>query len=117
MELPDMTSPKEKKGTQAYRRVEVGVWSSSTRVLWQPLIEDNENREEVDKTTNKMRGAHKALDENAGCGQNSRQKCGLRTKKVGETRECGLRTKQSIMVQPPSIISIERRTPKKQSIL
>jgi len=28
-----------------------------------------------------MRGAHKALDENAGCGQNSRQKCGLRTKK------------------------------------
>ena len=44
------------------------------------MIEDNENREEVDKATNKMRGAHKAL-ESAGCGQNSRQKCGLRTKK------------------------------------
>ena len=28
-----------------------------------------------------MRGARKALYENAGCGQNSRQKCGLRTKK------------------------------------
>ena len=45
------------------------------------MIEDNENREEVDKATNKMRDAHKALDESAGCGQNSRQKCGLRTKK------------------------------------
>ena len=45
------------------------------------MREDNENKEEVDKATNKMRGAHKALDENAGCGQNSRQKCGLRTKK------------------------------------
>jgi len=45
------------------------------------LREDNENKEEVDKATNKMRGAHKALDENAGCRQNSRQKCGLRTKK------------------------------------
>ena len=44
------------------------------------MIEDNENREEVDKATNKMRGAHKAL-ESAGCGQKSRQKCGLRTKK------------------------------------
>jgi len=42
---------------------------------------DNENREEVDKATNKMHGAHKALDESAGCGQKSRQKCGLRTKK------------------------------------
>ena len=45
------------------------------------MIEDKENREEVDKATNKMRGAHKAIDESAGCGQNSRQKCGLRTKK------------------------------------
>ena len=45
------------------------------------MREDNENREEVDKATNKMRGAHKALNESAGCGQNSRQKCGLRTKK------------------------------------
>ena len=42
---------------------------------------DNENREEVDKATNKMHGSHKALEESAGCGQNSRQKCGLRTKK------------------------------------
>ena len=56
------------------------MWSSSTRVLWQPLIEDNENREEVDKAINKMRGVHKAL-ESAGCGQKNRQKCGLRTKK------------------------------------
>ena len=45
------------------------------------MIEDNENREEVDKATNKMHGAHKALDESAVCGQKSRQKCGLRTKK------------------------------------
>ena len=45
------------------------------------MREDNKNREEVDKTTNKMHGAHKALDVSAGCGQNSRQKCGLRTKK------------------------------------
>ena len=45
------------------------------------MIEDNKNREEVDKATNKMRDAHKALDESAGCGQNSRQKCRLRTKK------------------------------------
>ena len=45
------------------------------------MIEDNENREEVDKATNKMRGAHNALDESAGCGQKSRQKCGLGTKK------------------------------------
>ena len=45
------------------------------------MIEDKENREEVDKPTNKMHGAHKALNENAGCGQKSRQKCGLRTKK------------------------------------
>ena len=28
-----------------------------------------------------MRDAHKALDESAGCGQNNRQKCRLRTKK------------------------------------
>ena len=41
---------------------------------------DKENKE-VDKATNKIRGAHKALDESAGCGQKSRQKCGLRTKK------------------------------------
>jgi len=33
------------------------------------LIEDNEIREEVDKATNKMRGAHKALDKSAGCAQ------------------------------------------------
>ena len=45
------------------------------------MREDYKNREEVDKATNKMRDAHKALDESAGCGQNSRQKCGLRTKK------------------------------------
>ena len=44
------------------------------------MREDNEN-EEVDKATNKMRGVHKALDESAGCGQKSRQKCGLGTKK------------------------------------
>ena len=45
------------------------------------MREDNENKEEVDKATNKMRGAHKALDESVGCGQKSRQKSGLRTKK------------------------------------
>jgi len=50
------------------------------------LIEDNENREEVDKATNKMRGAHKALDESAVCGQKSRQKCGLRTRKSAKVR-------------------------------
>ena len=44
------------------------------------MIEDKENREEVDKATNKMRGVHKAL-ESVGCGQKSRQKCGLCTKK------------------------------------
>ena len=33
------------------------------------MIEDNEIREEVDKATNKMRGAHKALDKSAGCAQ------------------------------------------------
>jgi len=42
---------------------------------------DSENKEEVDKATNKMRSAHKSLDESAGCGQKSRQKCGVRTKK------------------------------------
>ena len=50
------------------------------------MIEDNENREEVDKATNKMRGAHKALDESAVCGQKSRQKCGLRTRKSAKLR-------------------------------
>jgi len=44
------------------------------------LREDNENEEEVDNVTNKMRGVHKALDDSAGCGQNSRRECGLRTK-------------------------------------
>jgi len=38
-------------------------------------------KKDVVKATNKMRSAHKALDESAGCGQKSRQKCGLRTKK------------------------------------
>ena len=33
------------------------------------MIEDNKNREEVDKATNKMHGAHKALDKCAGCAQ------------------------------------------------
>ena len=50
------------------------------------MREDNENREEVDKATNKMRGAHKALDESAVCGQKSRQKCGLRTRKSAKVR-------------------------------
>ena len=50
------------------------------------MREDNENREKVDKATNKMRGAHKALDESAVCGQKSRQKCGLRTRKSAKVR-------------------------------
>ena len=33
-----------------------------------------------------MRGAHKALDESAVCGQKSRQKCGLRTRKSAKVR-------------------------------
>ena len=33
-----------------------------------------------------IRCAHKAVDESAGCGQNSRQKCGLRTKRLARVR-------------------------------
>ena len=77
---------------------------------------DSENKEEVDKATNKMRGAHKALDESAGCGQKSRQKCGLRTKK----RSARVRVAHKAVdngVAPERRFGQEAYTQKKQSIL